>query len=95
MQYKHTNNDAEDYSTLCTVTADTPQMIKTLTPKVGLNGVRYYSQDFNVVLLFGLTELKAQIAWMEDVGRPLVLSVWFADSRSIIGYGEKVGNHWC
>jgi len=27
----------------------------------------YYSANFDVVLLFGLTELKAQIAWDEDV----------------------------
>ena len=55
------------FSTLCSVTADTRQMAKRLKPLKGVGGAPYYKFDFNVVLLFGLTELKAQISWMEDV----------------------------
>jgi hypothetical protein len=55
------------FSPLCTVKADTSVMAKALVPKYGLRGERYYRQDFSVILLFGLTELKAQISWIEDV----------------------------
>lgn len=30
-------------------------------------GKTYYRVEFKVILLFGLTELKAQISWLEDV----------------------------
>jgi hypothetical protein len=42
-------------------------MIKAMTPRRGLGGALFYEQMFSVVLLFGLTELKAQLSWMEDV----------------------------
>ena len=35
-------------------------------PKVDGKGV-FYKLYFNIVLLFGMTELKAQIAWEENV----------------------------
>ena len=55
------------FPTLCTVTADTRQMAKLLKLRYGVGGVPYYRIDYKVVLLFGLTELKAQISWMENV----------------------------
>lgn len=54
----------ELFSPLCTVTGDTSKV-----PKVrrnGRNGV-YYTQAFKVVLICGLTELKAQLSWMQKV----------------------------
>jgi len=54
------------FPTLCTVTADTRQMAKLLKLRYGVGGVPYYRIDYKVVLLFGLTELKAQISWMEN-----------------------------
>ena len=69
---KHTHETAELFSPLCTVKADTSMMAKALVPKYGLRGERYYRQDFSVVLLFGLTELKAQISWIEDVSLIIV-----------------------
>jgi hypothetical protein len=58
----------ENFSTLCTVTADTSQMAEGLSPSYDSDGVRYYITNFKVVLLFGLTELTAQISWIENVG---------------------------
>lgn len=62
------------FSTLCSVEADTSQISKTLQPirsATVLEGRRrlqvYYKIQFDIVLSFGLTELKAQIAWIEDV----------------------------
>jgi len=60
------DTEPDMFSTLCTVTANTRQMAKRLKPLKGVGGAPYYKFDFNVVLLFGLTELKAQISWMED-----------------------------
>jgi hypothetical protein len=36
--------------------------------KIGRNGTRYYDVDFDIIIQFGLTEFKAQIAWIENVG---------------------------
>lgn len=55
------------FSTLCTITADMSEVTKTLSPLRGLTGKQYYSQAYNIVVLFGMTELKAQISWIENV----------------------------
>ncbi|KAE9395088.1 hypothetical protein BT96DRAFT_923111 [Gymnopus androsaceus JB14] len=53
------------YSTACTVTADISQVSpkRLRNPR---NGLIYYETEYDVILLFGLTELKAQIAWKEN-----------------------------
>ncbi len=57
----------EFFSTLCTVYADTSKVAR---QKIfGTDGY-YYRQNFKVVLSCGLTEMKAQISWMENV-RPV------------------------
>ena len=38
-----------------------------IQPKKNQFNAKYYVLDFEVVLLFGLTELKAQIAWKQNV----------------------------
>ncbi len=55
------------FSTLCTIYADTSAMAGDLKPLTAPSGQTYYELAFDVVLLFGLTELKAQIRWMEKV----------------------------
>jgi hypothetical protein len=62
------------FTTLCTVTADTSQMAGTLEPTRGLADIKYYHQEFDVILQFGLTELKAQISWMEKVSINFAMS---------------------
>jgi len=59
-----TDIEPEMFSTLCTVQADLSQM--SMKPHRGLGGGQFYKQDFCVVLLFGLTELKAHISWMHN-----------------------------
>ncbi|KAH7912713.1 hypothetical protein BJ138DRAFT_1228277 [Hygrophoropsis aurantiaca] len=54
------------FSTLCTVHADTSQVSKTIGPRKGYGGVQFYRQEFSIILKFGLTELQAQISWMEN-----------------------------
>ena len=51
------------YSTLCHISADASNVPihKNKGPKA-----TYYYQEFDVVLSFGLTELKAQLSWVEN-----------------------------
>jgi len=51
----------------CQIFADTSVAAAALLPKKSPEGKTYYCIDFDVILLFGLTELKAQISWLENV----------------------------
>jgi hypothetical protein len=35
----------------------------------------FFNVDFDIILLFGTTELKAQVAWMENVSGPHIFSI--------------------
>jgi hypothetical protein len=54
------------FANLCTVHADMPQASKTLSPRRDFAGLQLYRQQFSTVLVFGMTELHAQISWMEN-----------------------------
>lgn len=56
----------EMFAQICTVYADTSRVVK--KKKKSPNGP-YYVQEYDIVLLCGLTELQAQIRWIENVGR--------------------------
>ncbi len=76
--------------TLCTVTADTMAVPKRRQPPRSAHGSHWYGLSFDIVLLFGLTELKAQIAWTENVchrfGFILLVLTYldFRESRSVV-----------
>jgi len=56
--------DPESYNKVCTIEVDLSNL--SLTPRVnGETGIVCYRIDFEIVLLFGLAEFKAQLAWME------------------------------
>jgi len=59
--------DTDNYTKICTIEVDLSHI--TLTPRYKGRGERgqYYRLDYDLVLLFGLTELKAQVAWREGV----------------------------
>jgi len=64
------------FADLCIVSADFSEMKESIGPQTNWKtGERYYECRFDIVLLFGLTELKAQVAWMENVGCTF-LSTW-------------------
>ena len=42
-----------------------------LRPSYGSDGVRYYTMSYKVFLEFGLTVIRAEIGWVENVGRML------------------------
>jgi len=52
------------FSEICTVEADTSRVPR--TPLRGKRGI-FYRREFEIILSFGLTELKAQLSWKEDV----------------------------
>ncbi|RPD55189.1 hypothetical protein L226DRAFT_493295 [Lentinus tigrinus ALCF2SS1-7] len=57
------DGEPELYTSLCTIYADTSKVAR--RPLSGPNGT-YYEQDFKIVLLCGLTELQAQLSWIEN-----------------------------
>jgi len=59
--------DPDHFANLCEITADMTKLKSSIQPKKNHFGAKYYDVDFDVVLLFGLTELKAQIAWKHNV----------------------------
>ncbi|KAH7929514.1 hypothetical protein BV22DRAFT_1080689 [Leucogyrophana mollusca] len=62
-----TDTDPKSFSTLCSVRADTSLLAKSLQPRLAkTKGSVYYEMEFSVILLFGLTELAAQVSWTED-----------------------------
>jgi len=60
----HTHNLTDKFETLCHVVADISAA--THTSKPGRFGRMCYSRNYDVVLLVGLTELKAQIRWTDS-----------------------------
>ncbi|KAF8632112.1 hypothetical protein AX15_002043 [Amanita polypyramis BW_CC] len=61
------DEDPNYFFDLCEVTADVSRLKKFLRCQVNKNtGAVYYELKFDIVLLFGLTEVKAQIAWIEN-----------------------------
>jgi hypothetical protein len=58
--------DVENYTKLCSIDIDLSYL--PLTPRAKSTGAgTFYRLDYDIVLLFGLTELKAQVAWKEGV----------------------------
>jgi len=80
----------EMYSTLCTIQADTSLLSASLRPRrTRLSSISFYLMKFDIILSFGLTELKAQVCWEENVS----VLVQFSSLSYIFvneGSGEKV-----
>ncbi|KAG1734623.1 hypothetical protein EDB19DRAFT_1638867 [Suillus lakei] len=56
------------FSALCTIHADLSELSRALRPQIStVDRSIYYKVDFDVIILFGHTELKAQISWQEKV----------------------------
>ncbi|KAN0081574.1 hypothetical protein V8E55_009198 [Tylopilus felleus] len=51
------------FTPMCNVVANPSELAHSLQPKMAPDGSVYYRMQYNVILLFGLTELKAQISW--------------------------------
>ncbi|KAF8161579.1 hypothetical protein B0H34DRAFT_701592 [Crassisporium funariophilum] len=57
--------DAKNYTKLCSIEADLSHLPLSPRNKPSAKGT-FYRLDYEIVLLFGLTELKAQVAWKEN-----------------------------
>jgi len=55
--------DTNNYTKLCTIEADLSRL--PLLPQTKATGGVFYRVEYDIVLLFGMTELKAQVAWKE------------------------------
>jgi hypothetical protein len=62
----------ENYTELCTIEVDLSHLPLSPQPQVSGEGI-FYRLSFDIVLLFGQTELEAAVAWKEKVGPLLVL----------------------
>lgn len=87
------------YTTLCSVRADTSKLVRSMQPHhLPDGGGTYYSILFYVVLLFGLTELKAQISWIDNVRLcmdllPTLLALTSGVRLFPLGNGSQVSEH--
>jgi hypothetical protein len=62
------SSNPASFSTLCKIHADLSKLSRTLRPrKSSLDRSDYYTIDFEVIMLFGLTELKALVSWKYEV----------------------------
>lgn len=58
----------DNFELACNITVDTSKTVSSLKPvKNKKTGKTYYRQEIDFILLFGQTELRAQLAWREDV----------------------------
>jgi hypothetical protein len=60
------NTDA--FTTVCNLEADLSLIPKTVQSRP--DGGTFYTMYYDLVLVFGLTELQAQMRWFENVGVP-------------------------
>jgi hypothetical protein len=75
-----TSSNSASFSTLCTIRADLGKLSRTLRPKkAAADQSNYYQIDYDVIILFGHTELKAQISWEEKVRDLFSLIYFLAD----------------
>ena len=73
------HHPTDKFETLCYIVADLSTA--PFTFKLGKSGIMCYSRSYDVVLLVGLTELKAQIRWI--------------DSSTVRNYGQRWLNRLC
>jgi len=64
---KWRDQDTANYTKLCTISVDLSHLPLAARSKAKGQSGSYYRLDYELVLLFGLTEMKAQVAWKERV----------------------------
>lgn len=57
----------DNFERACVVVVDTTVARKALVEQKNIFWMTYYQLEYDVILHFGNTEFKAQIAWKEDV----------------------------
>ena len=84
----------ENYTKLCTIEIDLSHLPLSSRPKYFGRG-NFYRLEYDIILLFGLTELKAMVSWKQDVGLLLFLlhSLFTYGVSSGCGATERSENH--
>ncbi|KXN81415.1 Heat shock 70 kDa protein 12B [Leucoagaricus sp. SymC.cos] len=67
------DQDPDKFHRIFIVKADLTRIIDRLQKITGKNGKRYFKLTYDIVILFGATEFKAQYAWYENVS---ILIIW-------------------
>jgi hypothetical protein len=57
--------DTKNYTMLCTIEVGLSQLPSRPQPKA-TGSETFYEVNYDIVLLFGMTEFKAQVAWTEN-----------------------------
>ena len=74
----------DNFRKLCSIRIDAPSLPPTLERSIGNGG--YYRVNFDAILQFNSTELKAQVAWEEngEENRLVIVSTpgWSGESES-------------
>ena len=73
-----------NYIALCTIEIDLSQVPLSNHPILSRDGI-FYRRYVDVVLVFGLTELEAMVAWKENVGPLLALLPPFLLTKCLLG----------
>ncbi|KAI9569153.1 hypothetical protein HD554DRAFT_2204656 [Boletus coccyginus] len=60
---KWVDEDESSFSTLCTIRVNLSEAAKDLAPKREPSGQLYYRLDYDVIVFFGPTELRAELGW--------------------------------
>ena len=74
---------------LCTVEATIPKVPDSGTSSVGANGKQHQQFYYHVLLFFGGPEIRAQIAWTENVSLPYSLSLFLLIKRFSLFSGRR------
>ncbi|TFK63670.1 hypothetical protein BDN72DRAFT_902224 [Pluteus cervinus] len=60
------DEDNDNFELMCTIEADTTKAMASSEPLMSKDGQAYFALDYDIVLMFGLTEFKAQLSWTEN-----------------------------
>ena len=89
---KRCSDQADKYERLCGVRADLSTA--PYQTKRGRYGTMCYVRDFEVILLVGLTELMAQISWIDSVTvsppKDSILLASLSNPLATLGDGDEV-----
>ena len=71
------------FPALCIVNADVSEFKQSIQPQINRSsGLFFYRLEYDVIVLFGRTELKAQLAWKENVGSTSLASRFISNAHS-------------
>ena len=83
------------FADLCNITADMTSLKSLVRPRTNHRGAKYYTVSYDIVLLFGLTELKAQIAWTQNVSHRFPLKKCYTPDAILQGVEKRFVNDRC